>query len=226
MKLLKEYVEPSNLDFLVEDNGGEGCKKEKVYRIKGAFCSADEKNANNRTYPLNILKPAVDIFRESFIKRRRSLGELSHPDTPEVNFEKAAIFIESLDMVDNVGMGVARVLTDLPCGKIVAALIKENIQISVSTRGIGELKDGVVSSYVLAAIDVVQNPSCERAGYLESVTEAIIENTDWILSEGKFVKVMETSLRDLKETVDKKYNKKNNFQYLMNFLQSIQTTRS
>ena len=220
MKLLKEYVEPTKLDFLVEDNGGEGCKKEKVYRIKGAFCTADLKNQNQRIYPLEMLSKSIDVYREDYIKRRRALGELSHPESPEVNFEKAAIIIESLDLVGKDGMGVARVLTDLPCGKIVASLMKENIQIAVSTRGIGELKEGIVHDYVLAAVDIVMNPS-----NVKSFVEAITESSEWILSEGRFIKEMEVASKNLRDKVDRKYRSSDNLKLLMDFLQDIQTRR-
>ena len=219
MKLLHEDVGYDQLEFLKEECG-EGCKKENTYRIKGIFCGADDKNKNGRVYPLNVMTKAVEDYNENYISKRRSLSELNHPaDSPEIDYTKAAIIIESLKMDGKYGMGVARVLNDLPCGKIVASLIKENIQLAMSTRGLGQLEDGgIVTSYTMLACDIVGNPSCA-----ESFVENIIEGKEWnIDGQGNIV---EMAVNNLKTKVDKKYNSKIALQYMMEFINEIQNKR-
>ena len=148
------------------------------------------------------------------------MSELNHPaDSPEIDYTKAAIIIESLKMDGKYGMGVARVLNDLPCGKIVASLIKENIQLAMSTRGLGQLEDGgIVTSYTMLACDIVGNPSCA-----ESFVENIIEGKEWnIDGQGNIV---EMAVNNLKTKVDKKYNSKIALQYMMEFINEIQNKR-
>ena len=92
------------------------------------------------------------------------------------NPERACILIQDLKWKDNDVYGKAKVLST-PMGELVKTLIKDGVQLGVSTRGVGSLseKNGqtlVESDYTISAIDVVSNPSgidCWVNGVLENV---------------------------------------------------------
>ena len=104
------------------------------------------------------------------------MGEINHPKEVAPNPERACILIQDLKWKDNDVYGKAKVLST-PMGELVKTLIKDGVQLGVSTRGVGSLseKNGqtlVESDYTISAIDVVSNPSgidCWVNGVLENV---------------------------------------------------------
>lgn len=176
------YDTSTNLKPLYEsENGGLG----HTLFIEGVFAQAETPNRNNRVYPKDVLEKAIHEYGEEYVKNGRALGELNHPDSWTVNPDRACILIKKLEWNGNDVYGKAKVLTDLPCGKIVKGLLDNGVVIGVSTRGAGSLKESgnsgpdiVDQDYVISAVDVVTNPSgidCWIRGINESV-EYFMEN--------------------------------------------------
>ena len=67
------------------------------------------------------------------------MGELGHPEGPQLNLERVSHLIKELRVDGNDVYGKAKIL-DTPYGKIVKDLIKEGVKIGVSSRGMGSLK--------------------------------------------------------------------------------------
>lgn len=176
MKLLVEEIDPGLIVPLVEGKEG-GVKK---YYLTGPFAEAVTTNRNGRRYTMECLEKAVAKYIP-LIEARRSIGELNHPPTPQVNPREASHVIESLTWDKNVVIGRARIMTEMPVGKIVKALIDENIQLGMSTRGLGTVvkaKDGVnevQNDYVINTVDIVNDPSG-----ISCFVNGIMENAEWI----------------------------------------------
>jgi hypothetical protein len=84
---------------------------------------------------------------------------------------------------------------DTPYGKILKALMNDNILISCSTRGLGSLlPNGEVNdNFKLIATDCCVDPSASIA-----VTESLIEQFDWVVDGDSFRQVaVETFQKDL-----------------------------
>lgn len=81
--------------------------------ITGPFLQAVTRNRNGRIYPKNIIEREVQKF-QSLIESREAVGELSHPDSCEINPDRAAILITELRMDNDYALGKARVLST-PC---------------------------------------------------------------------------------------------------------------
>jgi len=64
--------------------------------IHGIFAQAEVKNGNGRYYQRDIMEQAVAKYNESFVSKRRALGELNHPDRPFADPAEAAILISEL----------------------------------------------------------------------------------------------------------------------------------
>lgn len=150
--------------------------------ITGPFLQAVTRNRNGRVYPQRIIEREVGKF-QSLIESREAVGELSHPDSGEINPDRAAILITDLHMDGNLGIGKAKVLST-PCGKILESLLNDGVRMGVSSRGTGNLgKDNVVcEDFSLLTIDAVYMPSAQCA-YSDAIYESIQSTVKWILDE-------------------------------------------
>ena len=199
MKLISE--EAINVEFLTEatESGG------KSYFIEGIFMQANKKNRNGRVYPTEILQKEAKRYTTEFIKKKRSFGELGHPDGPTVNLERVSHMIEELEEVGQNFMGRAKIL-DTPYGKIVKNLIDEGAQLGVSSRGMGSLKPGrngiseVQDDFYLAtAADIVADPSAPDA-----FVHGIMEGKEWVWDNGL---LKETQIQEYKDKIEKSSRK-------------------
>lgn len=64
-----------------------------------------------------------------------------------------------------------------PDGKIVESLLKDGVQLGVSSRSLGELDEdtGRVKNFQLCTFDIVHDPSCQKA-----FVNGILESREWI----------------------------------------------
>lgn len=202
MKLIKEYIDFKDLEVIKEDVETHGEKKKK-WKIRGPFLEAENKNRNGRIYSSDLLMREVKKYNEEKIKTNRSLGELNHPPSPEINLERVSHIIESLEMIDNRGIGVAKIL-ETPVGKIAEALLSDGVILGMSTRGVGSL-DGekVQDDFQMIAVDIVAEPSARCA-----FVQGVMENAEWIFKNDEWIQV---KVKALKEDVDKVHRSKSRF---------------
>src|SRR5690606_16710746 len=108
------------------------------------------------------------------IKERGLVGELDHPTDSIIHFEKASHLITDLWWEGNVLMGEGEILPT-PHGRILENLIKSNVRVGISSRGVGNgsvNSEGVLvigESYKLITFDAVADPSTFSA-YQKVVT--------------------------------------------------------
>jgi len=223
MKLLREFVSFNDIEMITETSEEDGQIKGKNYFLKGPFLEAGVTNRNGRKYMQETLQREVEDFNETKIKTRRSMGELDHPPEPTINLDRISHIITELAMDGNVGYGVAKLL-DTPMGKIAKVLIDDNVQLGMSTRGVGTL-DGnqVKDDYKLITVDIVADPSAPTA-----FVEGVLENKEFIISSTG--DIVESAVQQLKSDMDKaarqyKYNRKEfsnaTLEYLNSFLNSF-----
>lgn len=181
-KLLTELVTSEDISYFIEGEGQNTLDKQ--FRIKGPFLLAETKNRNGRVYPRAIMEAEVQRFHDDKIKTNRAVGALDHPPTPTVMLKDACHIIEDLYMDGTIGYGVARML-DTPDGRIAKTLMKENIKLAVSSRGLGSLQNGIVAeNYKLLTVDLVSEPSAQIA-----FVESIVEGKEYIIQGDKIVEV-------------------------------------
>ena len=180
MILLKEYVEPNLVAYVLEE--GVAGKPKDLY-IKGIFAESEQLNRNGRIYPYAIMEAAIAKYVTEFVDRKRALGELSHPDgRPQVKPEYASHLVTSLKMVGNNVMGEAKVL-NTPKGQILRGLLEGGVQMGVSTRALGSIKESngktiVQSDFQLFAIDAVSDPSA-----INAFVDAVNESHEWVVTD-------------------------------------------
>ena len=179
MKLITEHLE-DKLEYITEaKKNGEG----KDTYIEGIFMQAEKQNRNNRIYPKEVLEGATKKYVKEQVSTGRAVGELNHPEGPQINLDKVSHRITELKFKGNDVVGKALIL-DTPMGKIVKGLVEGGCKLGVSSRGMGtvEQKEGktyVKDDFVLATVDIVQDPSAPSA-----FVEGIMEGVEWIWENG------------------------------------------
>ena len=193
MKLITEEIE--QVEFLVENKNG----KKSMY-IEGVFLQGNITNRNGRMYPMETLRKEVGRYNENHIQSGRALGELGHPEGPNVNLDRVSHKIVSLKESGANFIGKAKIL-GTPMGKIAANLVEEGVKLGVSSRGIGSLKatregiNVVGDDFMLAtAADIVADPSAPDA-----FVEGIMEGKEWVW-EGTILR--EKKAEEMKKRVD------------------------
>ena len=131
MKLITEQIE--NVKVITEGKGDD----KKLY-IEGVFLQSEIVNRNGRKYPIATLSREVERYTEEYVKTKRALGELGHPDGPTINLDRVSHRITELRAEGNNFYGKAQIL-DTPMGKIAKSLLGEGVQLGVSSRGMGSI---------------------------------------------------------------------------------------
>lgn len=149
--------------------------------IKGPFIGANTVNRNKRVYPLEEMVREVERYNTEMIGKGRSMGELNHPESADVNLERACHLITELKQDGNEFTGKSKVLST-PCGIIVRSLINDGVTIGVSTRALGQLiEEGSVNrvkNVRLITVDCVSDPSNAT-----SFVNGILESKQWVLEK-------------------------------------------
>jgi hypothetical protein len=129
-------------------------------------------NRNGRVYTREILDREVRNYQKS-IQENRALGESDHPESSIISIDRISHNITDIWWEGNTVLGKLEVLMSpgfinygiISCqGDQIANLIRKNIMIGVSSRGVGSLekKDGknyVQDDFELICWDIVTSPS-------------------------------------------------------------------
>lgn len=146
---------------------------------------ANAKNQNGRVYPKEVLMREASTYKKNFVEQRRALGELDHPESPVVNLKNVCCNIVGLWTDGDDVKGDIEILTT-PTGNIVRELIRNNIRLGVSSRGMGSVKNlgentvEVQEDFSLICFDIVSNPSTIGAFINESVHKQAVAEYDGI----------------------------------------------
>jgi len=187
-------------EFVVEESIDESTgKSSKKYKIKGIFSTIGEKNRNGRVYPRELWENEVTKYQENFQSGSiNTLMEWEHPARSEVDPMEAVAKITELKIQNKYVMGEA-VLLDNPKANQIKSLIDNGVKISVSSRGLGTVKNGVVENFKLVTYDVVSTPSDYNAsmnGLVESfkLNEGIVQDLSFTIDDlGNIVTINEES---------------------------------
>lgn len=218
MKLI--YDIDAKPEFLVEEEINEATgATSKKYKIKGIFSTIGEKNRNGRIYPRDLWEGEVTKYQNNFDSGSiNTLMEWEHPARTNVDPMEAVAKLTALNIKDKYVMGEA-VLLDNPKANQLKSLIDNGVKISVSSRGVGSVKNGIVENFKLVTYDIVAAPSDYNAsmnGLVESyqLNEGVIEDLSFGLDEfGNIVEMNESECQGAceifeKEDIDKAFSEK------------------
>ncbi len=217
MKLITEKTE--NVKVLLEA----GVNGTKNYYIEGVFLQGDIKNRNGRCYPVDILQKEVSRYNTEYILAERALGELGHPEGPQINLDRVSHKIISMKQHGSDFHGRAKIL-DTPMGKIAKNLIDEGVKLGVSSRGLGTLEERNGINYVrpdfqlATAADIVADPSAPSA-----FVKGIMEGAEWVYMDGMgwVNNFIDSTRKKLKKMPNSRINEEKKLELFKKFLQEI-----
>ena len=130
--------------------------------VEGILATAEVKNGNGRYYPKSIWKREIDKYMDS-VRNNRATGELDHPESTVINLKNVSHNIKDIWWDGDYIMGKIEILPT-PSGNILKALIDSGIQVGVSSRGMGSVKQigetlEVQDDFELLCWDFVSTPS-------------------------------------------------------------------
>lgn len=169
MRQLFEYIPFDKARAIVESRDEHG---EKCTYMEGIFIQAEQKNQNQRVYPLNEIRQAVNNVNETIKQGKSVLGELDHPEELTINLDRASHIITEMWMDGNDGYGKLKLLPT-PMGKIAESMLKAGVKLGVSSRGSGNVDhSGNVSDFEIVTVDIVAQPSAPNA-YPKAIYESL-----------------------------------------------------
>lgn len=199
MKLITEIVEEVKYITERKEDGG------KNLYIEGIMLQAGIVNRNNRLYSESIMDKEVARYVKEAVEQKTSLGELGHPNGPQINLDRVSHRIVSLVKEGQNYIGKA-LITNTPMGNIARGLIESDARLGVSSRGMGSLaqnKQGineVQNDFRLAtAADIVADPSAPNAW-----VNGVMESAEWIYDEKmgwKAIEIAEQSKKSINQAV-------------------------
>tara|TARA_B100000029_G_scaffold36839_1_gene34678 strand:+ start:3478 stop:4098 length:621 start_codon:yes stop_codon:yes gene_type:complete len=177
-QLIVDYIpfdlSPQQIQESLKENNGK-------LIVKGVLQRADAKNQNGRVYPMEILTREAKNYNEGFIKQKRALGELDHPDSSVVNLQNVSHNVTEMHFEGDSLVGTVEILTT-PSGNILRELFKNGIKLGISSRGMGSVETvsedngqpmmKVGKDFELIAFDFVSNPSTHGA-FMHPLSEGV-----------------------------------------------------
>jgi hypothetical protein len=171
--LIREFLKP---------DASHGTETLIVYVVLQKF---NVKNRNGRIYGEELLKRQNEIYQQA-IRERRAVGELDHPESSVIAGDRISHNIIETWWEGHTLMGKMEIIMTKGYinygivstkGDEVANLLRNNIMIGVSSRGVGSLKEVkgdfiVQDDFELICWDVVTAPSTPGSWIFKDKAEA------------------------------------------------------
>jgi hypothetical protein len=190
-------VKPEQINESLKENDGK-------LIVRGVLQRAEAKNQNGRVYPRDILHREAKKYAKEFIKERRAMGELDHPESSVVNLQNVSHNVREMHWEGDNLLGTVEVL-GTPSGNILKELFKSGIKLGISSRGMGSVETVMEDSgdqvtqvqpdFELIAFDFVSNPSTHGA-FMHPMNESVDKNQPVGRTCGEYCKV-ESIINDI-----------------------------
>ena len=219
MKLITETLDELQYVTEAKEDGS------KNLYIEGIFLQSAIKNRNGRMYPEEVMDKEVARYMKEAVDTKTAMGELGHPNGPQINLDRVSHRIVSLrkEGTDYIGKAM---ITNTPMGNIARGLMESGARLGVSSRGMGSLKlnkegvNEVQDDFRLAtAADIVADPSAPNAW-----VDGIMESVDWVYDERlgwKAVDLAEQAKRQINKAVSSRELEERKLQIFENWLYKI-----
>ena len=126
-------VQPLQITESIRENNGK-------LVVRGILQRANSENQNGRIYPKEILVREAKKYHDTFVRERRAMGELDHPESSVVNLANVSHNIKDMAWNNDDLVGTVEVLPT-PAGNILKELFKSGIKLGISSRGLGSVKE-------------------------------------------------------------------------------------
>ena len=219
MKLIVETVEDIKYVTEAKEDGS------KNFYIEGIFLQSSIKNRNGRMYPEQVMDKEVARYIKEAVDTKTAMGELGHPNGPQINLDRVSHRIVSLrkEGTDYIGKAL---ITNTPMGNIARGLMESGARLGVSSRGMGSLKmnkegvNEVQDDFRLAtAADIVADPSAPNAW-----VDGIMEGVEWLYDDRlgyKAIQVAEEAKRQVERAVSSRKLQERKMQIFENYIKNL-----
>ena len=190
-------IKPEQITESIKENNGK-------LIVGGILQRAEAKNQNGRVYPRDILHREAKKYTKEFIKERRAMGELDHPESSVVNLQNVSHNVKDMHWEGDNLLGTVEVL-GTPSGNILKELFKSGIKLGISSRGMGSVETvtedtgdqvtQVQPDFELIAFDFVSNPSTHGA-FMHPMNESVDKDLPAGRTCGEYCKV-ESIINDI-----------------------------
>lgn len=138
--------------------------------VEGILATVEVRNGNGRYYPKQLWEREINKFNQK-IKQNSTecTGELDHPNSQIINLKNVSHAIRKTWWDGDNIMGLIEIFSDqgelgTTSGRIAGALIKNGLNVGISSRGMGSLEQvdeimEVQDDFSLLTWDLVSNPS-------------------------------------------------------------------
>lgn len=199
MSMIREWSSFNDSQIVLEhrDNmmGGKDCY------LRGIAIQADQRNLNERIYPLAEIAKAVNNMAARLAKGESILVECDHPETLTINLDRVAAMITKVWMEGSNGMAEIKLL-DTAHGQNIRKMLEAGVKLGVSSRGSGNVDyNGIVSDFEIITIDIVAQPSAPEA-YPTAVFESLMSkygspcNSPKKINESKSLNNLDSEIYD------------------------------
>lgn len=199
MSMIREWSSFNDSKVVMEhrDNmlGGKDCF------LRGIAIQADQRNLNERIYPLSEITRAVKNMNERIMRDGGIAVECDHPETLTINLDRVAAMITKVWMDGSNGMAEIKLL-ETAHGQNIRKMIEGGLKLGVSSRGSGNVDyNGIVSDFEIITIDIVAQPSAPEA-YPTAVFESLMSkygtpcNGQKNITESKSVNNVDSEIYD------------------------------
>ncbi len=180
MKLIYETA----IDSVITEQAINEATGSKKYIIKGIFSSPGVKNKNGRVYPKDIWEKEVTKYQDVLQSgSSNSLLELDHPPRQNVDMMQAVAKMTKLYIDGEYVMGEA-VLLDNEKANQLKTLIDNGIKMSVSSRGVGKVQNGLVEDFKLITFDIIPNQAqSDLKAEMMGIVEGILTEKEFEVNE-------------------------------------------
>ena len=220
MKLITELTEEVQYITEAKEDGS------KNLYIEGVFLQSAIKNRNGRVYPEEVMDKEVARYIKESVEQKTAMGELGHPNGPQINLDRVSHRIVSLKKEGTNYIGRA-MITNTPMGNIAKGIIESGARLGVSSRGLGSLKlnkegiNEVQDDFRLAtAADIVADPSAPDA-WVNGIMEGV---EFWYTDDGRIQKeevAMKAKSQIESLAKSKQLNEENLFKSFQNYMNRL-----
>ena len=219
MKLITETLDEVQYVTEAKEDGS------KNLYIEGIFLQSAIKNRNGRMYPEEVMDREVARYMKEAVDTKTAMGELGHPNGPQINLDRVSHRIVSLrkEGTDYIGKAL---ITNTPMGNIARGIMESGARLGVSSRGMGSLKmtkegvNEVQNDFRLAtAADIVADPSAPNAW-----VDGIMESVDWVYDDRlgwKAIEIAEQAKKQIERAVSSRTLEERKLKIFENYLANI-----
>lgn len=138
--------------------------------VEGILATVEVRNGNGRYYSRDLWEREINKFNQKIKQNSTEAGgELDHPDSQIINLKNLSHIIRKTWWEGDNIMGLIEILSDqgeygTASGRIAGAIVKNGLNIGISSRGMGSLQQvgeimEVQDDFDLLTWDLVSNPS-------------------------------------------------------------------